>query len=418
MVPQDGLIVDHTPQGNNGTPGAASVVENSILGPLRRYAPNPEALRTDLGAANAFALSDVTMSFWLRRDAGAADSYAAGYVANAIDQWSVNYSLAGAISIYDDINNVNTLRYSIVAPDGALHYVVAVMDSLENLLYIDGVLVGSGESSLDDWSSYAGVLHHGGRRVGGVNGFSGCVGSMLIHNVAKDQDWVTQEYLKGAQACQFKTGWGVRESLGNEVANSRVGVNSSPFEILSGAWQMSMDTVDGQNVKVIECVTNGGILVPTSLFEATATEAAYGTWEWWFNKTSTGNVSFMFTASAESLIGGGTQDGYLIEASAGELYYLRRVDNGVRADLMFTAGGVVPTDSWNKSRTTRRYDGSFTMYLNDVAVTPAGGTNPITDATYTISNYMVIEMERGDKIAYSDQRGDHSIVKYLGVIAP
>ncbi len=54
-------------------------------------------------------------------------------------------------------------RYSTSYTTGTWYHVVAVMDSLENLLYINGVLVGSGLSSSDGFDSFTGNLFIGSR---------------------------------------------------------------------------------------------------------------------------------------------------------------------------------------------------------------------------------------------------------------
>jgi hypothetical protein len=422
MKPVGGLLVDQTVQGNDGIPGAASALERTILGDFRRYEPNSGAAASALGAANAFALGDLTVNFWLRTDLGAAaNAQALNYRLGATDQWGIRVNVGGQLNIFDDIDNAGATLYATAVPLGKLVHVVAVMDSLENLLYADGVLIGSGTASSDDWSSYAGVLYHGSTTAA-VSPFIGIVGPLHIFNTAKDQDWVTEEYLWGARACQFKTDWGVKQSVGNEVANARVGHNSSPFEIISGTFQMTMDTIeDTEDVKTIEDIVAGVSVCPTSLFEATPTECAFGTHEFWAYKgADANNWQFMPIASDNTAVAGAAQDGYNITITGGESLRLQRIDNGaVGATLINSGAAYVANNTWYRIRLTHRYDGVFVLYIRGGAFTDwtVVGTSA-ADLTYTVGNYAVLDLDAGDKFAYSDRHGDHCFAKYLGVLAP
>jgi len=419
MVPRGGLLVDHTPQGNDGVPGASSGVEHTILGPMRRYWPNSGAGGSVIGAPGDFALGDLTCCFWTRMDIGAApDAYGFGYRLNNNDQWWLRVR-AGLVSIFDDIDNAGANLYQTLVQAGRLVHVVGVMDNLENLLYLDNVLVGSGTFASDNWASFAGQLYHGARTTG-ADPVQGIVSPALVHNAAKDQAWVTKDYMKGASAVQFKTDWGVKQSVGNEVANARVGHNSSPFEIVSGTWQMTMDTIDGVDVKVMECIAAGVVGMPTSLFEATPTEAAFGTWEWWLTKVDGSSPYVMFAGSDLAAIAGGTQSGYDIIINSAERVFFQECAAGAPVSSWWTDIDYVTPGSWNKFRVTRRYDGQFTVYMDDVLINATGGveSNPFTDLTTTTANYVVLEFDAGDKFGYADRRGSHSFVKYLGVIPP
>jgi hypothetical protein len=336
------------------------------------------------------------------------------------DQWGIVLNGGVDIRIFDDIDNAGVTRYNTVNPYGMIHHCVAVMDSLENLLYLDGVLIGSGGSSSDNWASYAGVMYHGAQTAT-AQPVEGIVSPLLIFNAAKDQAWVTAEYEKGARACQFKTDWGVKQSVGNEVANARVGHNSSPFEIISGTCQMTMDTPDSVDTKVIENIAAGACTLNNKLFAATPTEAAFGTYDFWAYKGADGNNwQFMPIASDNDRRAGATQNGYMVAFNSLETILLQRITNGAPAvTLITTAAAYVANNTWYRLRLTRRYDGVFVLYILGGAYTTwtTVGTSG-ADLTYTVSNYSVLDIDAGDKFAYADQRGGHCFAKYLGVLPP
>ena len=228
MDPVNNTLVDLTSAGNDGTI-TMSTVEQTILGPMRRYLPNSGAAGSSMGAAHAFALNDITVSFWFRNDlSAAATAWLCNYYLNVSDAWGPRITGGNSIQIYDDIDNAGAQLYATAIVSGKLHNVVVVMDSLENLLYLDGVLIGSGTSSSDDWSSMAATLYHGDRASTGDNPVEGILGPLFLFNTSKDQSWVTEQYLKGAQAIPFKTEWGVPVSVGNETSGW-VGNDQSPF---------------------------------------------------------------------------------------------------------------------------------------------------------------------------------------------
>ncbi|MHC4643874.1 MAG: LamG-like jellyroll fold domain-containing protein [Planctomycetota bacterium] len=410
-------MIDVTPQGNDGTL-MVSTVESTILGPFRRYLPNSGANATVLGGANAFPLNDVTVAFWCRKDLGSTSTdwiinYFQGF---GTDAWGIRFIGGTNIGIYDDIDNADVSLYSTAVPRSKLVHITAQMDSLENLLYIDGTLVGSGTASSDDWASFAGTLYHGSRFA--VSGpVAGIVGPLQVFNEAMDQSWVTEEYLKGARAVQFRTDWGVRQSIGNETAGF-LGVGSSPFDILSGTWQMSTDTIEGRDVKVVECIAPGVVAIPTSYFEATPTEAAFGTHDFWVSKADASITYVIFIAGDDVAWNAATQNGYALQLNNTERVILGRITAGVFTNLTVTAVDTVVPDTWYRFRIPRRYDGQFTTYMDGVAVTATGGTNPVTDLTHTTASHVVLDFDAGDKFAYSDRHGEHCFVKYLGVVAP
>jgi len=104
-------------------------------------------------------IGDVTVSLWVK-DAGTG---IAGWVFNKFystaDGWGLYKSAANYLGIYDDIDNADSGRYYTAIEPGDWYHVVASMKSLENRLYLDGVLIGSGGYSADNWSSFGGNFY-------------------------------------------------------------------------------------------------------------------------------------------------------------------------------------------------------------------------------------------------------------------
>jgi len=245
-------------------------------------------------------------------------------------------------------------------------------------------------------------------------------GAVEIFSDAKSAAWIAQKYLQGAWAIQFKTDWGVKESVANETGGT-LGFNSSPFKISSGTWKITIDTIGGEEVKCIENIAAGILYLPTTYLKPDHnTEAAYGSWEFWIYKGADGNTSdVIFIADTVKEIDDATQNGYFLRLSNSEYVGIGETTAGAVGIRARTAASYINISQWYKIKITRGGDGSFSTYVDDVLFTPdAGnpGTNPFTDTSHTTANYVCLVFDAGDKISYSDPRGDHCISKYLGVV--
>jgi hypothetical protein len=418
----DGKLVDVTGLGNDGTPGNSSIVEQTLLGRFRRYLPNSGALASTLGGANAFPLADVTVSFWYRKDLGSALSrWIVNYFQSTTAAWGVRQS-ANQLFIFDDIDNAGATLYAEDVENGMFHHVVLVMDALENLLYLNGELVGSGTSSADAWSSFTGTLYHGGRRTNSVTDtHDGIVSPSEVYNEAKSAAWVKQKYAQGAQAIQFRTDFGVQESMANQTAGRLGGpANMSPYSIIAGTWNLTHEGINGRLTKTNNNVAAGAITTPTRLFEATPTGAAFGAWlASMFKGADANNTQWMPIASDNDRRNGATQNGYQVAINSAEAVQLNRITNGAPAGTVINSGNdYVAINTWYEFFLTRRYDGYFELYIKGGAFTAWTLVGSGTDLTHTVANYVVWDLDALDRSGYSDELGGHGFVKYEGVWRP
>jgi hypothetical protein len=246
--------------------------------------------------------------------------------------------------------------------------------------------------------------------------FDGQIRQVEIFSDAKDADWVAAKYKEGAETIQFKTDYGVVESVADETEGN-VGI-TSPFRISSGGFKMVEDTIEGESVKVIECVSDGINYLPTSFFLGNDIEDSFGDFEFWFYKGSGTTPFVLFIADVIGGEGASGQDGYSIEfRNSDKTIRLREINNGSVSNLFVTAGSFFIDDFWYKIKITRSNVGEFSVYLNDVLVDVTGGSgsNPVTDLTNIISKYFILNLDAGDKVAYSDIQGNYSFIKRLGV---
>jgi hypothetical protein len=235
-----------------------------------------------------------------------------------------------------------------------------------------------------------------------------------VFSAVKNQAWVTKEYLKGASAIQFKTDWGHKATgLAYNVNDQFAG---GPFTVKQvggapGNLRCTMDSISGEPVKVVQRLTTSEVMsIPTSQLGITQTEAAYGSWSFWgkFPDTSSGIACIIGSLPNAATTGAG--------------YHLSILSATNRVTLTRTAvGGIIdlnpaPFDTklWHHYHVTRRYDGTFELFVDLVSYGTA------LQNTVTTSKYMTVYLGTTDSgmIALSDIRGGHAITKYLGVVPP
>lgn len=208
--------------------------------------------------------------------------------------------------------------------------------------------------------------------------------------------------------CQFKTDWGYNVSPADEggVTGQQIGGNASPFRAgdATGRWAVETDTIDGRTTKAMTCKTAGLMRVPWSfLHQATPTEAAFGTFDWYARKADASVMDVNIIATVST----GITTGYGVKWAADESVVLTEYGVG-----NVVGGGTASHSVWHRFRVTRSLAGLFTLYIDGAAI----GTG--TDTTVTTATHLVIDMDAGDKIALGDTVGDHCVSKMQGVVAP
>jgi hypothetical protein len=174
-------------------------------------------------------------------------------------------------------------------------------------------------------------------------------------------------------------------------------LDKTPFQVDSGSFQISNDTIDGKSVRVIECVSDGSIHIPTCYFHQTNSESAYGCWEWHWRKGSPGAVTVINFIS-DSI-------GYLVGNNYNVIYRSNEVIDLTRGTIVRINGGTFPEENWVKTEVCRSVANEFELTINGTSQGTA------TDANYTISKFMNFDMDAADKVAYSDITGGYSFVK-------
>lgn len=183
---------DYSREGNDGT--LISVPETQLVG--YRFDGNDDSIL--ISDTVYQSLTYVTVSMWVRTSDKTNNNWLFNCYQNANDAWGIRmYDTVGGLGIYDDIDNAGSNLYNQSIENDRWYYVVAMIDSLENKLYINGELVGSGTDASDYWNSFTGSIYIGSRAGGATENHEGDIKDVRIYSEAKSPSWVKNEYKKG-----------------------------------------------------------------------------------------------------------------------------------------------------------------------------------------------------------------------------
>lgn len=279
-----------------------------------------------------------------------------------------------------------------------------ILDKLRSklLFYIDGVFIQEVDSGADgvgaDWSI--------GGFADGLWGFNGDIYDIRVHNKilsvqevkAYHNSFVKPSLIEdfsseGADGiAKVPSGW-IKQS-----GSFKIGEITTPDSVLK--------TIK-KGTKYLECVTAGILAIPS--------KQAYGTWEFDLYKGADINIiDILLIFSKATIIAGNNGNGYSTGFSISErLFTIQNWTNGSLSQQRYTAADYVKINTWYCIKVTRTLAGVFTLLIKGGAFTPTTGydgwtlisttgglgTNPVTDTTYTTSEYFVIDIDAGDRIA-------------------
>jgi len=411
MRPVGGVIVDESGNGNDGTIVGSPTAMQTLLGTGLWYDDAADYVNIGNPANGAVDMGtdDFTLACWVR-GLGSTDFGALFRKIGVDPRYYFYISDTGFLrALVDDSVHLAYADTAVIpCIESKLTRVVAAFDRSEAdgiTIYVDGV--DATDSRTGSLAAVGDIDNGNDLHIGGPAS-QWLIGTIIAPKIYKGKAFTAAQaladYQDGARAIQGKSDYGVNASVANETAGT-LGENSSPVEISSGTWQITEEVIGGQNCKVIECIAAGVCYIPRSVFEATPTEMAYGSWEFWLYRVGGGgdNPRGSFISPDETATPAG---GYRWDFSDASSLI---VENGVGVTI---TGAAVTASVWHQIKITRASDGDFGFYADGASL----GTG--NDTTITTGEYMTFDMDAGDKIAYADQRGDHSLIKQLGVVAP
>jgi len=175
--------------------------------------------------------------------------------------------------------------------------------------------------------------------------------------------------------------------------------NYDGWTVSSGAYSVVDSVPLSGGTKSLKCTTAGIISIPCN--------QAYGSWEFDWYKGADGNTFNNIFIGDNRTGAFATNTGYDLFISNTE-YIRLNIYNGNDGAYFITATNYFIINTWYHLKITRNTNGQFYVYIKGgtfgsdyilVSVTGGSGTNPVTDNTYTSSNYFVLDLDANDMIA-------------------
>jgi hypothetical protein len=340
-----------------------------------------------------------------RQNAGTADSWNMFLINNNLHVERYDYN--GSANGYYRPATTTTVT-------GLPFFALGGIDPVNNTIYVgmNGILYSGFTAGAALAYSARGFFIGGFQDSSVTANFTGRIGNVSLYNQLKDAAWFRKEWVKIAQAVQFKTDWGCKESTANEnTVGNFVGNGSTPFEILSGTWKLATTTQFDEPTKTIQCVAAGTLWLDRRFLAINNVEAAYGAWRTRITHLA-GTTSYVgLVCSAKS-------------AFASHNGYALKIDTTDSRSVIRHAGAaenyVVGCPDGQVNHVNRRFDSVWSEFSridtyptnwNDVGFTG-------TDATYTTSEGMCFTMNVGDEICLGNLRDDNNLIKFLGEFSP
>lgn len=167
--------------------------------------------------------------------------------------------------------------------------------------------------------------------------------------------------------------------------------NYNGWTVSSGAY--AVDTLTNplsSNRYNLKCTTAGIISIPCN--------QAYGKWKFQLYKGADANASYVNFISPD--ISATTH--YRLEFTTTE----RTIISRSTVNILSSATSYIANNTYYEITIERNTNGQFYTYIQGgvfttktlVSVSGGSGTNPVTDNTYTSSNYFVLDLDAGDRI--------------------
>lgn len=394
MKAQSGSIYDTSGNGLTGTLVSNPVDTKGLFGRALQFDGVDDYV--DLGnSATLNATTDtITISAWVYTDS-ATDNQPVLSKYNT-SPYPFKFTMDFGVRKIDfKINDVTLNSPNGVLTVGEWNYVATTYDKNaggtdEVKHYVNGIQVGTSDYSIsmgtnsDSWD--IGFEDNANRY------FNGTIDELRFYNRVLSAQEIKDLYNKGANQVSLI------EDFSDEGAD---GISKVPreWQLSTGAYEINEASSADANLstikkgtKYLECATAGIIVIQS--------EQAYGTWEFDLYKGTTATEPIIHFIDSTT----GTGNRYSIELNNAERIRLQKD----AVNQSYTAASYIANTTWYRFKTVRTAAGIFTFYIRGGAfgdtdwttidVSGGAGTNPFTEATYTTSAYMVLDLDAADRV--------------------
>lgn len=303
--------------------------------------------------------------------------------------------------------------------DGGLHHVGVTYDGATTVkFYVDGVEAAATAALSSALSITNSPFHVGQAVYDSAYGVRGSIHVGRLWNKTLSAAEVKAIYERAKPAMSYRFGYGLKAS-GATAEGGVTGafLSNSPFRFgeSSGRFKIGSELVNGVPCKTLTCSTAGFVYADiTAITSNPGNLTGFGEWTVWFYKGAGANTLIVSLASKDAALYSTTgNQTYSFAADSTENYHLFR-GNGAAAGTTLTLSGndYIANTTWYRIRVSRDVLGVFRSYIlggvykTETLVTASGGSNPTSaDRTYFAGNYVVVDMDAGDKIVLASVDG-------------
>ena len=379
MRPQNGVVTDISGNGNTGTVyGASSTARGMYFNGSGNYVDIPNFTLTDFTIHVKFNMNITEVM--ILGDASSSD-------------WILVHSSTNRV--YFKAANGTQVLWSTVLPVVGKDYTFTLTKSGTSAkLWVNGIYI-SEQVMASDYVFSCEVISAGYGSTGWVNG-------------TIDEVWIYDEVISDERIINWHNSFADNLYLKETFADEGIG-DALPLHWIkgTGVYELKEMTSDDAVIselkagtKYLECTSAGTMAIQN--------KQAYGTWEFYWYSGGASNFTVIYFVGDE-LGDYNTNAGYLAYMNPDEQVYLKKSDGiGEVTTLFYTTTSYIENFIWYKIKIVRTSAGQFSTYVKGgvfgstyvlIDVTGGTGTNPVTDNTYTSSNYFVLDFDVGDRIA-------------------
>lgn len=368
----------------DGTPLGGSTFVNNFWGEGRQFSGGA----ISFGDQITFKTDTFTFSTWVLPSSTVTSTV--GLLSSAAPHWHVSLATNGRV-LFSTANAsgtqsaLYTSNNTIIA--GLLYHLVATVSTegsnVRKRIYLNGELAAEVELTDGWYATYSTNYYLGGYDSSIV--FDGFLSKPKFYTVEKDGIWVLADYKSGSNG-QFRFG-----KFDSSPLISSGQIPYAPVRVTTGTYHT-------EPPNELICDSSGKFVIPLGYASPYRLQNAYGVWEFEYLKATSAFNSFIAVISVDEN-----------HNSSGNYWFTILTTGAIRlittgAGVLFESQPGVITDSYSKIKLVRRYNGEFSVYVNDVMLPAVTGSNPVVNNTYFVARYFVFFGLVGDRIRNLSKR--------------
>jgi len=221
-------------------------------------------------------------------------------------------------------------------------------------------------------------------------GLDGILEDFRIHN----------RILSATEAKQYHNSFVQPTLVDNLSSEPADGTAYTPTDWIKGTGSYSIQEMTAsesylpKGTKYLRCKTAGTIAIPSN--------QAYGTWEWDWYKGADGNQILISLNSNNNID--------ILTRYYFQVYTNERI--GIN-NTLYTTTSYITNNTWYRIKIARTNAGVFTVLIKGgsfvptvgydswtlISTTGGIGSNPVLDQAYSTSNFLVLDLDSGDRFA-------------------